>query len=293
MNAAFGLRADFFAPVFLAAFLAGIVGFSSWKGPPRVRKTGRTLTGERTPSKGLFPSEGPLRPSGRLSKRAAVKPFWAWLAEGRTRLGAAKEHSPPLGKSPFSTRASASRRRARALRLRGRAARAPRATRGRTLPRRPRRTIRPARARRSRAGAPRRDGRPERRAAWARRGRGRARCAARTRCREGPGPATRRRRPARGNARRAAVRRIRTGSRTRSRKVPAGPRRAELAARAHAAGPRMRHGVATIAGRAPGRSRAASRRARRRSRRRGRTPSRRAILNRRGGCGPKPPAEDR
>src|SRR5438309_3738422 len=64
MNAAFGLRADFLAAGFLAAFLAGILGFSSWNGPPLLPKTGRTLTEDARPSKALSPSGDRLRALG-------------------------------------------------------------------------------------------------------------------------------------------------------------------------------------------------------------------------------------
>src|SRR5438105_3311603 len=64
MNAALGLRADFLAAGFLAAFLAGILGFSSWNGPPLLPKTGRTLTEDARPSKALSPSGDRLRALG-------------------------------------------------------------------------------------------------------------------------------------------------------------------------------------------------------------------------------------
>src|SRR2546430_12505449 len=63
MNAALGLRADFLAAGFLA-FLAGILGFSSWNGPPLLPKTGRTLTEDARPSKALSPSGDRLRALG-------------------------------------------------------------------------------------------------------------------------------------------------------------------------------------------------------------------------------------
>src|SRR2546428_14047155 len=55
MNAALGLRADFLAAGFLAAFLAGIFGFSSRNGPPPLPKTGRTLTEETPPGEAHSP----------------------------------------------------------------------------------------------------------------------------------------------------------------------------------------------------------------------------------------------
>src|SRR6266852_1880444 len=59
MNAALGLRADFL-PVFLAAFLAGILASPPGKGLSPAAETERTLTEEARPSKALFPSEDRL-----------------------------------------------------------------------------------------------------------------------------------------------------------------------------------------------------------------------------------------
>ena len=76
MNAALGLRADFLAAGFLAAFLAGILGFSSWNGPPLLPKTGRTLTEDARPSKALSPSEDRHGALGRPPNRGACQaPF--------------------------------------------------------------------------------------------------------------------------------------------------------------------------------------------------------------------------
>src|SRR5438132_393851 len=212
MNAAFGLRADFL-PVFFAAFLAGIVSFSSWKGPPLLRKTARTLTEERRRSKALFPSEEPPSPSGHLPKRAGVKPLSGGRAAGRRRLRAAKGRSPRLARPLYSTRAAACPRRAPPPRRRERAARAPRAARVQTPPLRPTARTRRAPARRSRAPVPRRDEAPRRCAAAGRRAKGLARCAAGTRCRADRALERRRRPLATASGRRAGPRRTRTGSR--------------------------------------------------------------------------------
>src|SRR3989442_7950399 len=98
MNAALGLRADFLAAVFLAAFLAGILGFSSWNGPPLLPKTGRTLTEDARPSKALSPSGGPPpRPRADHRTAAAVKPPSAGRCAGRRplRVGEAPRRQRP------------------------------------------------------------------------------------------------------------------------------------------------------------------------------------------------------
>src|SRR2546429_600759 len=83
MNAALGLRADFLAAGFLAAFLAGILGFSSWNGPPLLPKTGRTLTEDARPSKALSPSGDRLGALGRTPNRGACQAPFGRAMRGR------------------------------------------------------------------------------------------------------------------------------------------------------------------------------------------------------------------
>src|SRR5947209_6458322 len=130
MNAALGLRADFLAAGFLAAFLAGILGFSSWNGPPLLPKTGRTLTEDARPSKALSPS-------GDHRTAAPVKPPSAERCAGRRLLPAGGARRRRKRRRPGATPAPASRRRVPAPLRRAREGGAPRAARARR-PLRPR-----------------------------------------------------------------------------------------------------------------------------------------------------------